>query len=271
MKKLVELTSKDHSNLKVAMNCAIKAIKDQHIIAMNVTEAGAAVSTFPVFLIKPEGAQNWSMSGITSLEVGGNLFVKDELWDGSYIADSMQTYPFYLMQKKEGENSFTIGIDPENEAFSEETGEPLFESEGEGESKATAILSDIAKRLEGSVQKELHTIDFAKTIDELDLIRPLDLSVVYQDGRVNTLKGLSSIDEKKLQELPLEDFDKLRKKGYLPAVYAMFISVYQLNNLIKRHNDVFPDKRVVEVKINLLGDEQASDEKNAEEKTSDNK
>ena len=251
MAKLQELTPDDHGNLKVALNSAIKVAKNQHLINLKVSEVGQAVTNFPVFFTKFTDDADWSVSAITSFDINANLFVKDEQWQGSYLPTGMQTYPFFLMKSPRKEGEITMGIDINNDAFSTETGEALFEDDG----KASVYLSRLTAQLQSDMNNEVHTRKFTKKLDDLELIKAMDLQIHYADGAVNTLKGLNTIDEQKLQGLDIEQLEELRTAGYLAPTYAMLISVYQLTNMIKLHNDHDRPKKVVQVKLEAPKDE----------------
>ncbi len=250
MAALTELKSDIHSDWKVAPNCALEVAATQHILNLKVTEIGKAVSNFPVFFTKMGEDGQWSISAVACLELDKNLFVKNGKWDATYMPTGLQTYPFFLMQAPDDDKKFTVGIEESNPAFSTTEGQALFESEnkaGEMLSKATALLQD-------ELKNEVHSYQFAKMLEELDLITPVDLVVQYVSGTNNSLKGLYTIDEAKLQSMDMEDVAKLRDKGYLAPLYAMLISIYQLNGLIRRHNTIDGAERIKQVKIETQKD-----------------
>ena len=249
---LVELSLKDHSDLKIDPSCAIKVAEKQHLINLKVSELSMAVSSSPVFLSRASEEADWTISAINSFEIDKNLFVEDEKWTATHIPVGMQTYPFFLMRKDGEENSFTIGINENSEAFSKDKGEALFE-----DGKASVRLSQATAQLEVEMKNNLHTYQFAKKLSELELIKPVDVQVIYQDGKTNILKGLNTLDEAKLNELGTEQFEELRKAGYLGPIYSMLISIYQFNNLIRLHNNQSRAK-VVQVKLEPPKEEAAA-------------
>jgi len=251
MAKLQELTPDDHGDLKVALNSAINIAKNQHLINLKVSEIGQAVTNFPVFFTKFSDDVDWAVSAITSFEINANLFIKDDKWQASYMPTGMQTYPFFLMKSPHKEGEVTMGIDTNNEAFSTETGEPLFEDDG----KASVYLSRVTAQLQSDMNNEIHTRRFTKKLQELELIKAMDLQIHYADGAVNTLKGLNTIDEPKLQGLDIKLLDELRTAGYLAPTYAILLSVYQLNTMIKLHNEHDHPKKVVQVKLEAPNDQ----------------
>lgn len=238
--------------------CALKVAEKQHIINLKVSEVGMAISSFPVFMSRANDNTNWSLSAINSFELGESLFVENNEWTATHVPLSMQTYPFFLMRiEKDGEddkNNFTIGINRQSNAFSDEEGEFLFDENG----KASMRLSQATAQLNVEIQNEVHTYRFANKLDELGLIKSIDLLVQYQGGKVNTLKGLNTINEEKLTALTAEEFEELRKLGYLAPIYSMLTSIYQFNDLIIRHNKRYPESIVAQVKLETPKDEDSA-------------
>ncbi|MEM7360511.1 MAG: SapC family protein [Pseudomonadota bacterium] len=245
MAELIELSNKTHSDLRLVENCALMEAKNQHVIGLKVSEVGMAAGSFPLFFTKNTQTGDWAISAVAGLELNTNLFIENDYWDATYLPTVMQTYPFYLMKSEREEGSYTIGIDEENTAFSKTEGKPLFEDSG----KASIMLSGITTMLEEDIKNQIQTFQYAKELDELGLIKGMNVLVHYNDGNTNTLKGLYTPDEEKLQALSVEDLDALRQKGYLPAIYAMLISIYQLNAMILRNNRLDGTRKIKQVQL----------------------
>ena len=254
MAELVELTPDAHGDLKLDTQAAIEVAKRTHIMSLRVTEISRAACEVPVFLTKSSQDGEWLISSITSLEVEKSLLVRDDKWMGLYQPSAMATYPFFLMRHPTEEKQYTIGIDEEHAAFSKDSGEALFEDS----KKATPMLSRITAMLQEDMRNDVHTYQFCKHVSELGLIRPIDVSVAYEGGKVNTLKGLNTIDEAKLVDLSEEQFKELREKNYLAPLYSLLISLYQLNHLIRLHNDHSGGERIVQVSMGAEKDENAA-------------
>lgn len=245
MAKVVALSGTKHSDLKVTANCVVEAVKDQHIINIRVSEISKASACMPIFLNKFEGADDWSVSTIASLELHKNLFIVDDKWTVNYVPNSMRAYPFFLVNGQK-EDEFTIGIDEESSAFSKTDGTAIFDADG----KSTPAMDSVVELLKSDIAGRAHTSKFTKTLEEFDLIDSLTMRVQYEDGQVQTLTGLNSIDERKLQAMDDETFSKLRKTGFLAPIYALILSVFQLNELMKRHNQQEGAKQIVQVNMN---------------------
>lgn len=254
MAELVELSPEAHGDFKLDTQAAIEVARKTHIMSLRVTEISRAACEVPVFLTKSNKDGEWLLSSITSLEIEKNLLVRDDQWHGLYQPSAMATYPFFLMRHPTEEKQYTIGIDPEHEAFNKDDGEALFEDN----KKAGITLSRITQILQEDMRNDVHTYQFCKHISELGIIRSIDLTVTYEGGKVNTLKGLSTIDEEKLSELTEEQFKELREKNYLAPLYSLLISLYQLNHLIRLHNEHSGSERIRQVSMGVEKDETAA-------------
>jgi hypothetical protein len=75
----------------------------------------------------------------------------------------------------------------------------------------------------------------------LELIESLTLGVELKDGSKESLKGLYTINEDKLQSLNASALDALHRKGHLRDVYMMLASLPNVSRLIERKNRRLPD------------------------------
>ncbi len=254
MTALVELSSSKHGRLRVVDNCALDLAAKQHVVNLRVTEIGKAVSSFPLFMTRNPQSGGWALSAMCSFEPGQNLFVERAHWTGTYLPTAMQTYPLFLMRSPTEEKSYTVGIDEQSPAFSNEQGEALFDEQG----KASLYLSKATALLEADIKNDIHTYQFLSRLEELGLMKSVDVQVKYDDDAVNTIRGLHTIDEDKLQLLAAQQLEELNKNGYLLSIHAMLVSTFQLNALIKKHNQKQGPTVVVQVKLESSKDVTAS-------------
>lgn len=243
---LTEITLDAHKDLKFDPLGAMRVAEKQHMVSIKVNEIGIASTQFPIFISKVPNNDRWVISAVNSYEVNSNLFVDGDRWNGSYLPTGMQTYPFFLMEKEGGEREYCVGIQEDNPVFSKEEGEALFDENG----TAGLPLSRATKILQADLNNEVHTFQFNKLMDEYGLIKPINIVVMYKDGKANTLQGLNTIDEQALQNLDDEKLLELRKLGYLLPIYALIASAFQLNALLIKHNEKFgEDNRILQVKL----------------------
>lgn len=233
MKELVEVKSNNHSGLKVNLNSAIEFANKLHIMNLRVDEIGKAVSSFPVFFTRDNVNGHWRLSVLTSFEANTNVYIENNQWTAIYQPSVMQTYPFYLMRSSTNNKNYTIGIDESNPIFSKTNGNALFDED----KNATPYLHQKTKLLEAELKSDMQSYEFIQCIETLNLIKSIDVQVTYEEGTTQTLKGLSTIDEDRLQDLSADQLFELNKKGYLSAIHATLVSIYQLNTLIIKNNN----------------------------------
>jgi hypothetical protein len=254
MAELVKLSNTHHHALCVRPECNLELAATQQIMKLRVSELSKAVTNFPIFFTKDPHHGGWILSALTSFELGQNLFVDDGIWQGTYQPNSMHTHPLYLMKSDQGQNSYAIGILEDSPAFSKEKGEALFDENG----NASSYLNRVTKQLETDVKGDIQTSQFSQKLSELGLLKAIDLQIFYQDDSAQTLAGLHTIDEDKLQSLSAEQLAELSRLGYLIPAHAMLISIYQLNLLLRKNNESKHFNTVNTLKIEVAKDRVAA-------------
>ena len=255
MAQLVALSAEQHQSLYLNKHAESQFAASQHLLTLRVNEVGQAISSFPTFLMKDPHSGLWRLAAITSFVMGSNLFVQDNEWQAAFKPSALQTFPFFLMKvdEQQGQDqkaNYTVGIDPTSAAFSADAGEEIFTSSG----KASMHLSKVTAMLEADIQHDIHTYQFGQLLHELGLIKPINIVIYRQDGSEGgssqeTLQGLCTIDEDKFNTLPVEQLESLRAKGYLLPINALLLSIYQLNNLIRRNNDDPAMTKIEQIKL----------------------
>lgn len=251
MIELVELSNTKHKTLKVVKDSGVEFAAKQQILGLRANEITRAATNFPVFFIKNPRDGSLSVSTLTSFAQGDNLFVSEGVWLATFQPSLLQSYPFYLMQSPRDERSYTIGIDPSNPAFSVDSGDPLFDSTG----RPTDRLNRVKGLLETDIQNDIATRDFVAEVENLDLVKQIDLQVHFQKGAKQTIAGVYTIDEDKLNQLGAEQLLALNSQGYLQQIHGMIMSIYQLNALLRKHNDSDSETKLSQVKIEVARDQ----------------
>jgi hypothetical protein len=253
MTTLVELSNTEHNDLKLKAEFLAEFACTQQIMRLRAVEVGKAVTSFPVFFTRDTYDGSWVLSALCSFENGHNLFIKKNQWCAIYQPTILQTYPFFLMQSPR-EAGYTIGIDEHSCAFTQETGLSVFEKSG----NPSLLLSKSKALLEADIKHDIDTAKFAKELEELGLCKAIDLVVVYADGATQTLSGLYTIDEDKLQALPVAIINALNKNGHLIAIHSILLSIYQLNLLLRKHNQQHDVNQISQLKIEIAKNRVAS-------------
>jgi hypothetical protein len=110
------------------------------------------------------------------------------------------------------------------------------------------------KLLEADIKNDIQTMKFSQKLQELNLLKSISLSIQYQDDSVQNLNGLHSLNEDTLHALSTKQIDELNKLGYLIPIHAMLISIYQLNSLVKKNNELQSLKAIKQLKIEVARD-----------------
>ncbi|WOT05036.1 SapC family protein [Shewanella youngdeokensis] len=245
MKTLVELSPEQHKHLNVVPNSGAKHVAQQNLINLRVTEVAKAACCMPIFFVRDNHSGNWVLTGFTSFVQGQNLLVRDDQWRALYTPTALQTHPFYLMQSPKDPQQYTIGLDPESSALTTEPGETMFDEHG----KASLYLSNIKTLIETDLNNDMLTHKFSQKVVDLGLLKAVNIAVNHQHNASQSLNGLFTINEEKLQQLPSDSLKELSKLGYLSPLYAMLTSLYQLNALIQYHNQVADNNSITHIKL----------------------
>jgi len=253
MTQLVELSNEKHGDLKVADSSVIAFAQKQHAININVAEVCNASSDFPLFFSRNGQSGRWMILTITSFEQERNLFIEDGQWTALHQPIVTQTYPFYLMQAPNDQQGYTVGFEQSNEAFSTQTGQALFVNK----KQASPYLNQVTQLLEASINQDIQTYQFSQALEELGLLKAIDILVEYHQEGTQTLRGLHTIDEDKLQSLTGEQLAALNSKGYLAPIYAILMSIQQLNAVISKHNKSDSDLKIKQLKLEVSRNETA--------------
>ncbi len=232
MSKLTPITANAHGNMQIAKDNFLIFARDRHMLALRVTEVPRAIVDFPVLISRHQHDGSFALSALTSLEAGKNLYFQNGQWDSSFRTAAMATYPLFLMADPDGSDAPVLGVDDSSPAIVKQDGHALFDQKG----KVSLWQDQQEKVLVEDGRNSVLTQRFLARLNELGLFRDVTLNVHFADEEISQIRGLYMINEDNLQALSPDQLSALKDHGYLPAIYAMLFSVFQLNNLILRHN-----------------------------------
>ncbi len=202
----VPLDKEKHKDLKVAVNTSFSFAKNTHLAAATIREFAQLAATMPLVFIEDTTSKRHHVVTMLGMEQGQNLFLTGDSWKGPHVPMNILRYPFDV--RPDGDK-LGVYIDENSD-----------------------LISD-----EGQALSEMLTQRFVAKVVELDLLDPIQIRLTYQDGKQRNVTGMMSINEKKLLELPEEQVLELHKQGFLGAIYAVMMSVGQLNRLVELSND----------------------------------
>jgi hypothetical protein len=249
----IPLDKMKHKDTRVKLNGDFSHAKDTHIAAASLREYAQVASCMPIIFIKDPNSDTIHSVAMLGIEQGANLFMKDNKWTGHVVPLNIQRYPFDV--RPDGDK-LGVFIDDNSDLVGKD-GEALFD--GDAPSKflenRQQLLSDLAN-------SEMATRDFIKKIDELGLFEPIVLRAQYADGKQRNINGMQTISEKRLQELDADTINELHKTGFLGAIYAVLMSLGQLNRLVQLTQST--DTPVAALQLRFESAEKAEAEARAE-------
>jgi hypothetical protein len=220
----IPLDKNKHKDTRVKVNNNFAHAKDSHLAAASIREYAQLASCMPIIFIKDPKSDTTHSIAMLGIEQGVNLFMQDDKWSGHVVPLNIQRYPFDV--RPDGDK-LGVFIDENSDLVGTE-GEPLF-TEGD----ASPFLDNRQKLLSDLANSEMATRDFVKKIEELDLLDSIVIRVQYANGQQRNINGMQTISEKRLQALDTDTVADLHKSGFLGAMYAVLMSLGQLNRLVQ--------------------------------------
>ncbi|NMH59223.1 SapC family protein [Alteromonas ponticola] len=221
----IPLDKEKHKDIKIVTKHSFEYAQNTHLAAASIKEFARLASAMPIVLIKDPSSERFHIVAMLGVEQGQNLYLSEGQWQAPHVPMNILRYPFDV--RPDGDK-LGVFID-ENSALLADDGLPLFNEEGE----ASDFLKNRQQFLADLANSELTTQRFVKQITELDLLEAIRIRVIYEDGTQRNVTGMMSINEKKLIELDDDRVVELHKAGFMGAIYAMMMSLGQLNRLIE--------------------------------------
>lgn len=244
MANSISLNFEQHGVLKHDLTGVVNIFAQQQSIELRITEVVQAANNYPLFLLRDGQNRVWQPTALLGLAEGSNLFVQDGQWTGVYRPQLLDLYPFFLIPN-EDRSGYKMGLDEQSSALSHTQGEALYDTSGQ----PSTYLNNLQRRLQADLKDGAPSYAFTDTLDKLNLLRPVDLSVEFEGSGQHLVSGLHTINEEALNTLDAESLVQLQQKGYLAPLYALLVSIYQINAMIRRHNHLHGDKPVKRINL----------------------
>jgi hypothetical protein len=220
----IPLDKNKHKDLRVKLSGDFAHAKDTHLAAASLREYAQIASCMPIIFIKDPKSETTHSVAMLGIEQGVNLFMSEGKWSGHVVPLNIQRYPFDV--RPDGDK-LGVFIDENSDLVGTE-GEPLFAGE-----EPSPFLDNRQKLLSELANSEMATREFVKKIEELDLLDAIVIRAQYANGQQRNINGMQTISEKRLQALDADTVAELHKSGYLGAIYAVLLSLGQLNRLVQ--------------------------------------
>ncbi|MEW9797208.1 SapC family protein [Alteromonas sp. CYL-A6] len=247
----VPLDKEKHKDLKIAVQNSFKYAGGTHLAAASIREFAQLGSCMPIVFIQDPKAERYHVVAMLGMEANQNMYIEGDKWKAPHVPMNILRYPFDV--RPDGDK-LGVFIDENCDMFGDE-GERLFTESGE----PSEFLQNRQNLLGELANSEMVTKRFVEKVVELDLLDPIQIRLTYVDGSARNVTGMFSINERKLLELSDEVVLELHKNGFLGAMYALMLSLGQLNRLVELSNST--DKPIQNMQLsaaNAAAQEQAA-------------
>jgi hypothetical protein len=232
---LVELSRAEHSELKINPALAEASAARQHLIPVVASEFRKAATQYPIVFAKNPETGRFAPYVLNGLEPEENLFWSGTKMDVAYVPLNIRRRPFFvgMAGASIGANDNVLCIDIESSCISSSGQESIVDADGSDTPYLKEILSIVGKLIDG----QSRTGSFINTALSLDLLCPIVLDIVLEDGKSLHVEGLYSIDEDRFRALDKDKVEQLWNEGLMELIYSVIISTGQISNLIRLRNE----------------------------------
>ena len=232
---LVELSRAEHSKLKINPDLAEASAARQHLIPIVASEFRKAATQYPIVFAKNPETGRFAPYVLNGLEPEENLFWSGTKMDVAYVPLNIRRRPFYvgMAETAGGANDNVLCIDVESSCITASGQKSIVDADGSDSSYLKEMLSIVGTLVRGQEQ----TSSFINTALSLDLLCPIVLDIVLEDGKPLHVEGLYSIDEDRFRSLDKDKVERLWNEGLMVLIYSVIISTGQIFNLIRLRNE----------------------------------
>lgn len=221
MQELAELNPEEHGPLRVRQ----PAPETRCFVEIVAAEFAAAATCCPIFFTKNPDTGVLYPGAMFGFRSGEILVGAPSDGPAPFVPLDRKRSGFYIAGDR-------IAIDESSKRFSRTDGEPLFESDGTPAPALRAIQAVLTQLHQGQAETQA----FTKTMLDLKLIEPIDISLSFDDGEKLILKGLYTISLDALKELDDSTIVALFRSGHLQLAYTIALSSRQVRLMAARRN-----------------------------------
>lgn len=228
---LVELSRTEHRELRIRADRVEASAASQHLIPIVVGEFRKAATQYPIVFAKNPETGRFASYVLCGLGLEENLFWSGTELDVAYVPLNVRRQPFYVgMDDAAATNLLCIDLD--SPCVDESGTRAIVDADGTDSAYLKEILAVLSELVAGKKATE----QFIATVLSLDLLAPIMLDIVLDDGAPLQIQGLYALDEDKLRQLDAAEIARLWQSGYLDLFYAAMIASGQIFKLIRLKN-----------------------------------
>ena len=232
--RLVELSRSEHAELRIRAELVEATTASQHLIPVVVSEFRKAATQYPLVFAKNPETGRFGSYVLNGLGVEENLFWSGTELDVAYVPLNVRRQPFFVGtdDAPAGPATNVLCIDLDSPCVDASGAKTIVNPDGSDSAYLQEILSILGELVAGKQRTE----QFIASLLSLDLLAPIVLDIVLDDGTPLQVQGLYGVDDEKFRQLAAEDIASLWKAGYLDLIYAVMIASGQIFNLIRLKN-----------------------------------
>ena len=232
--RLVELSRSEHAGLRIRADLVEASAASQHLIPIVASEFRKAATQYPIVFAKNPETGRFAPYVLNGLAVEENLFWSGTELDVAYVPLNVRRQPFYVgtNDAPQGAASNVLCIDMDSPCLDGSGAKTIVNPDGSDSNYLQEILSILGELVAGQKKTE----QFIASLLDLDLLAPIVLDIVLDDGTPLQVQGLYGLDEEKFRQLAAGDISSLWTTGDLNLIYAVLIASGQIFKLIRMKN-----------------------------------
>jgi hypothetical protein len=232
--RLVELSRGEHAGLRIRADLVAASAASQHLIPIVVSEFRKAATQYPIVFAKHPETGRFAPYVLNGLNVEENLFWSGTELDVAYVPLNVRRQPFYVGMSDASDTpaANVLCIDLDSPCLDGSGEKRIVNPDGSDSSYLREILSILGELVAGKKTTE----QFIATVLSLDLLAPIMLDIVLDDGTPLQVTGLYGLDEDKFRQLDQREIARLWSTGFIDLIYAVLIASGQIFKLIRLKN-----------------------------------
>lgn len=233
MMKTVLLTKENHKNVYIKTAYSRELGDSSMAVPTFALEFRNLQPHYPILFQKDSETSRFLPVALFGLEQGENLYLKNNMWDCTYIPLMAQKGPFSIGLYGDGdikEKQRLIHIDMNHPKVNASEGLRLFEAHG----GATEYLEKVSGLLDAIHNFSEHNKGFMQELTAKELLEPVTVDITLANGERGQLFGYYTIKEERMAELNGNELQALNEKGYLFPIYMAIASLSNIRKLIER-------------------------------------
>lgn len=189
---------------------------------IGLSETGVAASDYPLLFMKDAESGRFRLVALFGLRPDANCFVINDQWQATYLPLAVLGSPFHL-----GGSDQLLCIDEGSDLVSTNTGSALYSDDG----NETAELLRIRSMFDYLRSDVDSANDFTAALVDLNLLRPIHVTLAFADGENELIEGLYSISPPRLSALEDTAILDMHRRDFLDKIHIIINSLGQMNRI----------------------------------------